>query len=285
MTESNHDVKAILDRILKSYGVSSRPELAELLKIPLPTIQNWVSRQSLPGDYIVMCAMDTGADVRWLINGEVANVDRKTQNEHAIRGERLLDTMQASGGKPILKRLLDAYGFSMQKQLGEHLGVPSGTMSAWLRRDHFPGEVVIACALDTGVSLYWLATGNGSMYEEGPLDRIEDTNTIKIPKHHLSNGKLVEQGCWYGDRSLFNEGEKSQIIVEKGGNLLCVDVSAQTISNGMWLISIDGIIDLYDVIRLPGNKLKLSSEAASFECGTTDITPKGKVTFYIKNNL
>lgn len=68
-----------------------------------------------------------------------------------------------NGGKTVLRRILDAYGFNMQKELGDLLGISSGTISTWVRRDFFPGDVVVTCALDTGVSLEWLATGKGQM--------------------------------------------------------------------------------------------------------------------------
>ena len=276
------NVREILARILISYGVRTQQAYAELKKMPVGTIHNWIKRGKLPGDYIVMCALDTGADVRWLINGDDAKVERKVSASHSITGERLLEAMQSSGGKVILKRLMDAYGFTMQKQLGEHLGIPSGTMSAWLRREHFPGEVVIACALDTGVSLYWLATGYGSMYlEDSPLAGSED-GTTKVNKYFLTNGQLVENGYWRGDSSLLLEDANNQIMVDKGGDIFCLNTSAQTLSNGTWLISIDGIQDIYDVVRLPGNKLKVSSESASFECQVSDVTPKGKAEFIIK---
>ncbi|MCT2419939.1 helix-turn-helix domain-containing protein [Pantoea sp. XY16] len=276
------NVREILARILISYGVRTQQAYAELKNMPVGTIHNWIKRGKLPGDYVVMCALDTGADVRWLINGDDAKVERKVNASHSITGERLLEAMQSSGGKVILKRLMDAYGFTMQKQLGEHLGIPSGTMSAWLRREHFPGEVVIACALDTGVSLYWLATGYGSMYpEESSLADSED-GTTKVIKYFLTNGQLVENGNWRGDSSLFLEDANNQIMVDKGGDIFCLNTSSQTLSNGTWLISIDGIQDIYDVVRLPGNKLKISSESASFECQVSDVTPKGKAEFIIK---
>lgn len=276
------NVREILARILISYGVRTQQAYAELKKIPVGTVHNWIKRGKLPGDYIVMCALDTGADVRWLVNGDDAKVERKASASHSITGERLLEAMQSSGGKVVLKRLMDAYGFTMQKQLGEHLGIPSGTMSAWLRREHFPGEVVIACALDTGVSLYWLATGYGSMYPEDFSQARDDDETLKVHKYYLSNGQLVETGYWLGDASLFLGNINDQIAVDKSGDIFCLDTSSQTISNGMWLISIDGVLDIYDVIRLPGNKLKLSSESASFECSVSDVIPKGNVNFIIK---
>lgn len=57
---------------------------------------------------------------------------------------------ELEGGKAVLQRILDAYGFTMQKQLGDLHELSSGTISTWVRRNFFPGDVVVACALDTG---------------------------------------------------------------------------------------------------------------------------------------
>jgi lambda repressor-like predicted transcriptional regulator len=72
---------------------------------------------------------------------------------------------ELEGGKAVLGRMLQAYGFSMQKELGDRFGLSSGTISTWVRRNYFPGDVVVVCALDTGVSLRWLATGQGAMHD------------------------------------------------------------------------------------------------------------------------
>ena len=84
-----------------------------------------------------------------------------------------------------MRRILFAYGCTMQKDLGDLLGISSGTISTWVRRDFFPGDVVVACALDTGVSLAWLATGKGEMWENKnePI-----SNRLEIKKCKLESG-------------------------------------------------------------------------------------------------
>lgn len=57
---------------------------------------------------------------------------------YPMQGKKLMEAMQNCGGKEILQRIMQAYGFNMQKELGDHLDIPSGTMSAWIRREHFP---------------------------------------------------------------------------------------------------------------------------------------------------
>src|SRR5471030_1962473 len=101
---------------------------------------------------------------------------------------------ELEGGKAVLGRMLQAYGFSMQKELGDLYGLSSGTISTWVRREYFPGDVVIACALDTGVSLRWLATG-----AECINDRVESIITqrcsrvIEVKSFTLTSGNIFPQ--------------------------------------------------------------------------------------------
>jgi len=282
--------KQIVERILSSYGVKSRQAYSELTKTPLPTIQNWVQRGRVPGDYILQCALDTGADIRWITEGaELANVRSESQTNYSLRGRELLDAMQNSGGKVILRRLMDAYKFDLQKQLGDYLGIPSGTMSAWIRRDHFPGEVVIACALDTGASLYWLATGNGGMFEERPATssgnlKLQDANYRLLKKFDIQSGELIEVGSWICDSSFINPAVKNAALLFKGHNQWCVNLDSKAIGNGRWVISLDGVIDIYDVARLPGKRLSVRNEAAQFECHADDIKCIGMVMITLSQN-
>ncbi|EPG4767406.1 helix-turn-helix domain-containing protein [Klebsiella pneumoniae] len=285
MDKEEQSVRDVIDRILVSYGVRTRQAYSDLAKIPLPTISNWVKRGKVPGDYIVQCALDTGADLKWLMEGgELTNV-RFEPGHYPMQGIRLMEAMQSSGGKEILQRIMQAYGFTMQKELGDHLDIPSGTMSAWVRREHFPGDVVIVCALDTGASLYWLATGNGGLYESNVTLPTEQTALATIRKYRLENGELKKIGNWLADPSMIPDNHDGLMFVEGMGKSWLVDVSAKNIANGRWLISIDGAMDVFNVVRLPGNKVRLSNGSAEFECNLSDITPSGTVIFTIEKHI
>lgn len=285
MDKEEQSVRDVIDRILVSYGVRTRQAYSDLAKIPLPTISNWVKRGKVPGDYIVQCALDTGADLKWLMEGgELTNV-RFEPGHYPMQGIRLMEAMQSSGGKEILQRIMQAYGFTMQKELGDYLDIPSGTMSAWVRREHFPGDVVIVCALDTGASLYWLATGNGGLYESNVTLPTEQTALAKIRKYRLENGELKKIGNWLADPSMIPDNHDGLMFVEGMGKSWLVDISAKNIANGRWLISIDGAMDVFNVIRLPGNKVRLSNGSAEFECNLSDITPSGTVIFTIEKHI
>jgi hypothetical protein len=180
---------------------------------------------------------------------------------------------ELEGGKAVLQRMLDAYGFTLQKQLGDLHELSSGTISTWIRRDYFPGDVVVACALDTGVSLRWLATGKGNKY---------DTDSSKgrmqtLTRFDISAGNLIENDKWVVDKALLTEAITSPNYICKGLDSWIVDFDSTSISNGRWLLSIDGDHDIYDVARIPGNKIKVSNSGADFQCAVDEVNCVGQV--------
>uniref|UniRef100_A0A7M2QML6 Repressor protein cI n=1 Tax=feces metagenome TaxID=1861841 RepID=A0A7M2QML6_9ZZZZ len=267
-----------IERILSAYGLSSQKELGEKLGIYANNISSWLARDSVPGNVFVECAIETGADIGWLVTGELA----KANSPHVtLKGKELYEEVMASGGKPVLRRILDAYGFSMQKELGDLLGISSGTISTWVRRDFFPGDVVVTCALDTGVSLEWLATGKGQMR----ANKEAAISNYSIKKSRLESGELKDAGAWYPDPSMIPSDSEELIFVEGVGSSWLVDRSASNISNGRWLIDIDGALDVFDVIRLPGGKVRLTNKPAEFECNISDITPAGAVVLTLEKHV
>lgn len=284
------DVRQVIERILSSYGVRNRQAYSEITKVPLSTISNWVKSGKVPGDYLIQCTLDTGADLKWLMEGvELTNV-RFEPGHYPMQGMRLMEAMLNSGGKEILQRIMQAYGFTMQKELGDHLNIPSGTMSAWVRRDHFPGDVVIVCALDTGASLYWLATGIGSMNDQHANVQREQLNSFpaglkQITKYSIQTGQLSDNGAWYCDESLIEVGVNNPVLVEKTGQRWLVDLDAKNIANGRWLIDVDGTCDVYDVARLPGNRLTVKHGASQFECLVDEIKCVGMVFLTLSKSI
>lgn len=275
------DVKEVLERIIVSYGVKSRTELADLLSIPLPTINNWVARGSVPGNYIIQCAIETQANLEWLVTGQLANASRREVDITSFAGKELYEQILASGGKAVLQRILAAYGFSMQKQLGDLLDLSSGTISTWIRRDYFPGDVVVACALDTGASLKWLATGQGEMFPSFARTTFE-SSSIQIPRYQHVSGRLKENGFWLCDQSLIPIDINNPAYIEGSNGAWLAEITDEQFSNGFWFISVDGSIDICEITRLPGNRLKVKTNSTPFECELGDISPVGKVFLLIQ---
>ncbi|WP_041525958.1 phage repressor protein CI [Pantoea sp. At-9b] len=266
----------ILERLMSSYGVSTQKDLAAALAIPANNISGWTQRDSVPGNSIIKCALDTGADLQWLVTGELANANMG-ERPYILRGESLYNEITSNGGKPVLRRVMDAYGFTMQKQLCELLGISSGTVSTWVRRNYFPGDVVVTCALDTGVSLKWLATGKGTQH----VFNASENKSIAFPRKNLNAGVLHDDGFWIVDLTFFPEHIKEPLFIKGPLSAWIVDVSIKEISNGRWLLNIGGKLDVYDVTLLPNNKINVSSSGVSFFCGVNELTPEGKVIFTI----
>ncbi|MBB1200552.1 phage repressor protein CI [Enterobacteriaceae bacterium 89] len=281
MSEENLSVQQIIERISSAYGVSSQKALADALEVPANNISSWLQRDSVPYKAIVKCALDTEANLHWLLNGEFAN--SRSADAPQLRGKSLYDEILSTGGRPVLRRILDAYGFQMQKDLGDLLDISSGTISTWVRREFFPGDVVVACALDTGVSLRWLATGKGEMFE-GRGAPVVAENVLNIAQFRHESGELKEAGTWALDRSLAPSSTEGLIFVQGLNACWLVDTATQKISNGRWFISIDDSLDVFDVVRLPGGKVHLTNAAADFACAISEISPFGRVVFTLEKH-
>lgn len=292
MSPNIHDARQVLERILFSYGISTQKELSELLGLPSSNISNWMQRGSIPGNVIINCALSTGADLQWLVTGEFSNSNQNVSKEQTnlsksnLSGKKLYDLILASGGKESINRVMRAHGFSMQKELGERYGLSPGTISTWIRRDFFPAEVVIATALETQASLRWLATGTGKMRTESISCTSTDSERDDIPhikRMTLTNGILIDSGICKMD-PFFLEGEIIEAVhLVKGTTSWLVDFGNQNGVNGRWLLNIDGDFDVYDVARIPGNRLKVSGETTTFECNVNDVELVGKViTSFVK---
>jgi len=192
---------------------------------------------------------------------------------------------ELEGGKAVLTRMLQAYGFSMQKELGDLYGLSSGTISTWVRRNYFPGDVVVACALDTGVSLRWLATGKGAMQDANTSGAAETESIHQLKKLRLRGGVLEEEGIWAVDPSLLDGSLMQPAYIVKGNHSWIVDLGSTHPGNGRWLLNIDGDIDVYDVARIPGNRLKVARQDSLFECGVDEVTALGQVFITLDRNL
>lgn len=146
----------------------------------------------------------------------------------------------------------------------------------------FPGDVVVACALDTGVSLRWLATGKGEMFDSQPE---VVTSSISIPKKKLVSGVLNEAGNWLMDPALSAVDKSCLVFIDGVGHSWLVNTEAKNIANGRWFVNIDDSYDVYDISRLPGGKIKLTNPNVSFECGASDVTPFGAVLFTLEKHV
>ncbi len=177
-----------------------------------------------------------------------------------------------SGGKDAITRILQAYGFSTRQALCEHLGVSQSTMANRWMRDTFPHDWLIACHLDTGASMLWLATGQGQLVS---VSGEEKGLTLRLKE--ITNGVFNEPVFVRFDSHLIPVETSAPFFVKFEASVYLVDEYYGEVTDGVWLIEIDGFASVKQIYRLPGGKLRIENGPASFECAVSDVQALGKV--------
>ncbi|MBV7387483.1 helix-turn-helix domain containing protein [Pasteurellaceae bacterium TAE3-ERU1] len=62
--------KEVISRIMKAYGITNRKMLSEIVGIPYDTFGTWAKRGFFPADLIINCALETGARLEYLAEGQ-----------------------------------------------------------------------------------------------------------------------------------------------------------------------------------------------------------------------
>lgn len=270
MDFSEGDASEILDRLSSAYRVSTQKALAECLGVPAANVSNWLQRNSVPGSAFVKCVLDTGSDLAWLATGKFANASKVSSSE-GPSGADLYKAISLNGGKPVMQRIMAAYGFTLQKQLCDLLGISSGTVSTWIRRNYFPGDVVVTCALDTGVPLRWLTLG------EGPKHSANNNAEKIVSRKELIAGQLIDSEPLAMDLSFLKHSFAKPLLLVGSRNSWLIDEGISAISNGKWLLSVDSKLDVYEVYILPGKKINVFNNGNSFEFAYSEFNCAGKV--------
>ncbi|ADW74158.1 CI repressor [Rahnella aceris] len=177
-----------------------------------------------------------------------------------------------TGGQQVILRLVEAYGFSTRQMLCDHLGVSKSTLATRFMRDIFPAEWVIQCALETGVSLSWLVSGQGAIYEN-------TADLIKLPKKKLLKEKLCDAGYCMFDRVFLPENLTEPFLLLDKDIKYIADMKFEEITDGKWLLNIDGNLSLKNLVKIPGEKVRVEGGTISFECMLKEL----KVIATIKN--
>lgn len=159
--------------------------------------------------------------------------------------------MKFDGGKAVVQRILQAYGFTMQKQLHDHLGVGNGTVSTWIKRNYFPGEVVIRCALETGADLEWLATGSAT---SSSYPKVNSIISGGIKTKRLENGKLLPIDDSYIDLISRNLILNSPEYIVYGQKVWLVECDFDIETDGVWLLKKGTAYTVTEVKQMPRSR-------------------------------
>lgn len=201
------------------------------------------------------------------------------------------------GGKAAIERLVLAYGFNTRQALCEQLGVSKSTMASRYMRDIFPSDWVIQCSIETGASLKWLSFGEGEMFANGinPHSKnIEKTanenllsDVVAVPRKKIVDGNLFDSNFYMLDKAILPESIIKPLIIIDNDLTYVAEHSISEISDGTWLVEIEGKVSIKELIRIPVGKVRVSSPTGgyAFECGINDLTPLAKCHYYLMTNV
>ncbi|HBQ1909088.1 TPA: phage repressor protein CI [Klebsiella pneumoniae] len=172
----------------------------------------------------------------------------------------------------VLDRICEAYGFSQKIQLANHFDIASSSLSNRYTRGAISYDFAAHCALETGANLRWLLTGEGQAFASSASS--DDTKSIEA--FTLSEEILKSDGFLNIDAQFFTKPLADGMVVRTEGRLHFIDKQA-SLSDGLWLVDIEGGISIRELTKLPGRKLHVTGGKVPFECGIDDIKALGRV--------
>ncbi|EGP2909060.1 bacteriophage CI repressor, partial [Salmonella enterica subsp. enterica serovar Muenster] len=101
----------------------------------------------------------------------------------------------------LLDRICQVYGFTQKIQLARHFNIAASSLQNRYTRGTVSYDFAVQCALETGASLLWLLTGQGSQYDGKP----SPTDPKTIDSFTLSDGKLAENSPLSIDAGFFSK--------------------------------------------------------------------------------
>lgn len=172
----------------------------------------------------------------------------------------------------VLDRICKAYGFSQKIQLANHFDIASSSLSNRYTRGAISYDFAAHCVLETGANLRWLLTGEGEAFTSS----VSSDETKSIEVFTLSEEILKSDGNLNIDAQFFVKPLADGMAVRAEGKLHFIDKQA-SLSDGLWLVDIEGGISIRELTKLPGRKLHVTGGKVPFECGINDIKALGRI--------
>lgn len=172
----------------------------------------------------------------------------------------------------VLDRICEAYGFSQKIQLANHFDIASSSLSNRYTRGAISYDFAAHCALETGANLRWLLTGEGEAF----VKNRELSDMKRIEGFTLSEEILKSDKQLSIDAQFFTKPLTDGMAIRSEGKIYFVDKQA-SLSDGLWLVDIEGAISIRELTKLPGRKLHVAGGKVPFECGIDDIKALGRV--------
>lgn len=169
------------------------------------------------------------------------------------------------GGKAAIERLVEAYGFKTRQALADHFEVSKSTLANRYLRDTFPSDWISQCALESGVSLRCLANADGPVFLDAR------SQVITLPKAKIKDERLSEDGFLIFDLSLLSKDLNKILAIESDKIIYLIRREMNDINDGLWVIAIDDMFSVHELVRLQNNKVIFETNSKKIECNIDDI--------------
>ncbi|WP_433689885.1 helix-turn-helix transcriptional regulator [Kosakonia cowanii] len=97
--------KAAIERMLEAYGFTTKQALCQQLEISSSTLANRYLRDTFPADYVIQCALETGASLQWLVTGE-SNLDGYVRQKKIILKKPINNQLENIGSYKVDMRVI-----------------------------------------------------------------------------------------------------------------------------------------------------------------------------------
>lgn len=171
----------------------------------------------------------------------------------------------------VLDRICRVYGFTQKVQLANHFNIAASTLQNRYTRGNISYDFAAFCALETGVNIKWLLTGQGPQRDEE-----HSQSSHELQAFTLSEGTLTENGFLNIDYKFFGKPLKSAICIKSESKSYITEKDAH-LADGLWIVDVEGAVSLRELTVLPGKRLHVAGGKVPFECGVDEIKTLGRV--------
>lgn len=109
------------------------------------------------------------------------------------------------------------------------------------------------------------------MFEDGKSD------VVSIPRKKLLNGKLYDSNYYMFDKAFLPDGLQDPIVIVDGDVTYIADRKFDDVTDGKWLVEIEGKTSVRDLTRIPVGKVRVSGVGMAFDCGIDEIGVIAKI--------
>lgn len=80
-----------IERMVEAYGYTTKQALCDHLGVSKSTLATRYMRDSFPAEWVIQCALETGASLKWLVSGEGVKFESNKSDVVIVPKKNLLD--------------------------------------------------------------------------------------------------------------------------------------------------------------------------------------------------